>query len=58
METTIKEILIIFTAEGLPLFRKLLGSGEQLGLAIHYKSQEKPRGIAAVLILGEEFISG
>lgn len=58
MEAAIKEILIISTLEDLPLFRKLLGSGEQLGLTIQYKAQEKPRGIADALILGEEFISG
>lgn len=52
----IKEILIISTADDLPNFKKLLGSGEQFGVKFSYTVQPKPEGIAQALILGEEFI--
>lgn len=52
----IREILIISTPEDLPLYEKLLGTGEKLGLHFEYKVQDKPRGLADAFILGEEFI--
>lgn len=52
----IKEILIITTTEQLDMFKTLLGSGEQFGISLQYKIQEKPNGIAEAFILGEEFI--
>lgn len=52
----IKEILIISTAHDLPLFKKLLGDGSNLGIKLNYVIQEKPRGIAEAFIVGEEFI--
>lgn len=52
----IRDILIISTPEDTPLYEKLLGSGEQLGINISYKIQETPRGLADAFILGEEFI--
>lgn len=52
----IREILIISTPEDLPLYEKLLGTGEKLGLHFKYKAQDKPRGLADAFILGEEFI--
>lgn len=52
----IKEILIISTAHDLPLFKKLLGDGSNLGIELNYIIQEEPRGIAEAFILGEEFI--
>lgn len=52
----IREILIISTPEDTPVYEKLLGSGEELGISIQYKVQEAPRGLADAFILGEEFI--
>ena len=52
----IRDILIISTPEDTPMYEKLLGRGEQLGINISYKIQETPRGLADAFILGEEFI--
>lgn len=52
----IKDILIISTPEDTPMYERLLGSGEQIGINISYKVQETPRGLADAFILGEEFI--
>lgn len=52
----IKDILIISNEETIPLYEKLFGNGNQLGLNISYKVQDAPNGIAEAFILGEEFI--
>ena len=52
----IRDILIISTPEDTPMYEKLLGTGEQIGIKISYKVQETPRGLADAFILGEEFI--
>ena len=52
----IKDILIISTPDDTPMYEKLLGTGEQIGVNISYKVQDTPRGLADAFILGEEFI--
>ena len=53
----IKEILIISTPSDIPNFKKLLGTGEELGLKFSYRTQEKPEGLAQAFIIGKEFIA-
>lgn len=53
----IKEILIISTPQDTPRFKKLLGSGEHLGLHLHYAVQAKPKGIAEALLIAEKFFA-
>lgn len=52
----IKEILIISSPDDINNFKKLMGSGSDLGISIQYKVQPCPDGLAQAFILGEEFI--
>jgi glucose-1-phosphate thymidylyltransferase len=52
----IKDILIISTPHDLPMFERLFGSGEELGLNFVYEEQAAPNGLAEAFIIGEKFI--
>ncbi len=54
----IREVLVISTPRDLPMFRELLGNGEQLGMKFQYKIQEVPNGLAQAFVLGADFLNG
>ena len=52
----IREVLIISTPRDLPMFRELLGTGEQIGMCFEYKVQEVANGLAQAFVLGADFL--
>ena len=56
MLANIKDILIIVNKGQLNQYKKILPNGQNLGIKITYKEQDKPRGLPDAFVLGEEFI--
>lgn len=56
MKAGIKDILIISNEKDIVKFKELFSNGENLGINLQYRIQEKPNGIAEAFIIGKEFI--
>src|SRR5512144_1118976 len=54
----IREVLVITTPHEQDGFRRVLGDGSQIGVAIHYAVQPSPDGIAQSFLIGERFLNG
>ena len=56
MLAKIRDILIIVNKGQLNQYKKLIPNGNNLGVKITYKEQDKPRGLPDAFVLGEKFI--
>jgi glucose-1-phosphate thymidylyltransferase len=54
----VREILIITTPDDQPAFQRLLGDGSKYGIALTYKVQPRPEGLAQAFHLGAEHVAG
>jgi len=52
----IQDILVITTPDDQDSFKRLLGTGADLGLRLSYVAQPSPDGLAQAFILGRDFV--
>jgi glucose-1-phosphate thymidylyltransferase len=58
MAAGIRDFCIISTPEDKPRFSALLGDGNQWGISIEYRVQERPDGIGQAFLIADDFIAG
>jgi len=56
LEGGIRDLCLISTPHDLPRFKQMLGDGSRFGVAIEYREQPKPQGIAQAFLIAESFI--
>ncbi|QHC34203.1 glucose-1-phosphate thymidylyltransferase RfbA [Komagataeibacter xylinus] len=52
----IRDIMIISTPVDLPLFRRLLGDGADMGVTFTYREQPEPDGIAQAFVIADDWL--
>lgn len=56
MEAGIRDILLIAAPDQMPLYRRLLGTGDGFGVKLSYRAQAKPLGLPDAFRVGASFV--
>jgi glucose-1-phosphate thymidylyltransferase len=54
----IREIALVTNPDDVPVFRRLLGDGSQLGIKIKYFEQENPNGLPEAFTITRDYLNG